>query len=400
MLKLSVLFCTLLSASALHAQDLRDPRFMQRAEVAFNNIFNMDYDKAEQVFAALEKDYPHHPGAPLYIASIHWLKEMLRRQDLSLDRFMSPGYFTEKTKHAMPEKERAEFLANLQRAEALSNAILQRNRSDRDARYFLATGYGLRSTFAITVDHRLREAFTFGNKAYAYMKQLTREDPQYYDAYLIVGVYEYIVGSIPWYMRWMAYVIGARGTRQEGMAHLKLAAEKGPYVKDQAQSVLMVLDVRERRYAEALELARSLSERFPRSFLFPINHAQALKLARRKEESASLLLQIEKRVEAREPNYDKIPPREFRFSLATELLYMGKLDPAGERFQKLIADPQTPPREQALSHLRLCRILDWKGARDEAVRQCRQVLSLEDVEDSHDQAKALLRKLESAVSSQ
>jgi tetratricopeptide (TPR) repeat protein len=393
MSKLLIPVWIILSAAALQAQDLRDPRFMKRANVAFDDIFNMDYGKAEQVFTALAGDYPHHPGPPLYIASIHWLKEMLRRQDLSLDRFIAPGYFTEKTKHTMPEKERAEFFKNLQRAESLSNAILRENRGDKDGRYFLATAYGLRSSFAITVDHKLREAFSYGNKAYAYMKQLTREDPQYYDAYLTVGIYEYVVGSIPWYMRWMAYVIGARGTKQDGIAFLKLAAEKGPYVKDQAQLVLMVLDVREHRYSEALELARSLSERFPRSFLFPINHAQALKLAGLKEESAALLLQIEKRVEAREPNYDKIPPREFRFSLATELLYMGKLDPARERFQKLIADLQTPPEEQALSHLRLCRILDWKGERDEAIRQCRQVLSLEDFDNSHRQAEQTLRRL-------
>ncbi len=387
------LFLYLLLSYSLPAQDLRDPKFMARAEAGFNDIFNMDYDRAAVIFVSLEKDYPQHPAPPLYLSSILWLKEMLRRQDLTLSRFVNPTYFSARTNQSMRPQDRAEFFRKLQQSEALSKAILQRNSRNKDARYFLATAYGLRSSFAITIDHRIREAFSYGSKAYSYSRQLTQEDPKYYDAYLTIGIYEYIAGSIPWYMRWMVYIIGVHGSKQEGIALLQLAAEKGQYVEDQARLVLMVLEVREHRYADALTIARDLGNRFPRSYLLSINQAQILRLAGRKEEAASLLLQIEKRVEMGEPNYDKLSLPSFRFNLAVELMNMGKLELAQERFQRSIDDRKATVREKALSHLRLCQILDWRGQPAEAAKECRIVLSLQDIEDSHDQAEKLLRHL-------
>ena len=396
----SCVFClstvfTLLAVSSAYAQDLRDPRFMERAQAGFTDIFNLDYDQAQQVFASLEKDYPQHPAPPLYLASIYWLEEMLRRQDLTLNRFIAPAYFSKKTNQIMPPQDRAAFFRALERCEARANAILKRNRRDKDARYFLGTAYGLRSSFAITIDHSLREAFSNGNKAYSYSRRLIEEDPDYYDAYLTVGIYEYIVGSIPWYLKWMAFVIGAHGNKQEGMAHLKLASEKGQYVKNEARLVLMVLDVREHRYTEALQFARNLNERFPRSYLFPLNVAQILRMAGSKDQAVAVLLDVEKRAEEGVPNFDKLSLQTFRFNLGTDLMYMGKLDLAQEQFQQSINDPETQLREKALSHLSLGQILDWKGKRNEAVRECQIVLSLNDVENSHEKAEQLLNKLRS-----
>jgi len=389
-----LLFSTLilLMASRLPAQDLREPRFVERAQAAFADIFNMDYDKARQAFVLLAKDYPTHPAPPLYLASIIWLEEMLRRQDLSLNRFIAPAYFTGKTSLAMSSGERSAFFSYLQKSQDLSKAILQKKRDDADARYFLATAYGLRSSFAITIDHSMREAFSYGNRAYASMKKLTEEKPDYHDAYLAVGIYEYIVGNIPWYLKWMAYVIGARGNKDNGMEHLRLASEKGQYVRNEAQLVLMVLYVREHRLAEALEIARSLSGKYPRSFLFPINVAQILRMSGQKDQASATLLQLEKKAEAKEPNFDKLPLQSFRFDMAVELMFMGKLDAAEERFRKVIDDPQASREKKALSHLRLGQILDWEHRPREAYREYQTVLSFEDFDGSHAKARELLKK--------
>jgi tetratricopeptide (TPR) repeat protein len=393
--KIKVGFLMLLYASIIAevpAQDLRDPKFMEGAQIGFTHIYNMDYEKAEHVFASLETNYPGHPAPPLYLASIFWLQELLRRQDLTLGRFVSPAYFSQKTDQAMPARERQEFFKNLQKAESRSNAILKINRRDKDGRYFLAMTYGMRASFAITVDHGYREAFSTGNKAYSLCRQLTEEDPNYADAYLTVGLYEYIVGSIPWYLKWLAFVVGAHGNKQEGLEHLRLAAEKGTYGKNEAQLIQTVLYVREHEYAEALQLSQSLATRFPRNFLFPLNVAQILQYSGHKDQATAALLQILKRVEAREPNFDRLPLLKFRYNLAVELMNMGKWDLAQEQFRKSAENPQTPVRERSLSHLRLGRMLEAKGQVSEAIREYKQVLALEDVEDSHDQAKRALKK--------
>jgi hypothetical protein len=387
-------FLMLLLVSRLMGQELREPQFMEQAKPGFTDIFNLDYDKAQQVFVTLEKEYPQHPAPPLYLASIIWLKEMLRRQDLSLNRFIAASYFSKKTNEVMPPRERAAFLEDLQKSKALSDAILQKNPRDKDARYFVAMYYGLRASFAITIDHSLHDAFSNGNKAYSYSEQLIQEDPDYYDAYLTVGIYEYIVGSIPWYLKWLTFIIGAHGNKQEGLAHIGLAAEKGQYIKNEAKLVLMVLDVRDHQYAEALEIARYLHDRFPRSYLLALNVAQILRAEGNEDQAVAVLLDVEKQAEAGEPNYNELPLQTFRFNLGVELMNMDKLDLAQEQFQKSVEDPQTPDKQRALSHLRLGQILDRKGQSGQAEKECQAVLSLPDVDHSHDQAEQLLRKLQ------
>jgi tetratricopeptide (TPR) repeat protein len=385
----------LLSATQSPAENLRDPRFLEQTRAGFVDMYNLDFDKARQEFTFLEKEYPKHPAPPLYLAVNYWLEEMFRRQDLTLNRFMAPAYFSKETKQVMPPKEREAFFQALHKSETLANAILQKNRSDKDGRYFLGTVFGLRASFAITVDHSLREAFSTGNKADSYTRRLIEEDPRYYDAYLSVGTYEYIAGNIPWFLKWITYLIGIHGNKQDGMAHVKIAAEKGQYSKTEAELVLMVLYVRELRYPEALEIARSLNSRFPRNFIFAINVAQITQLAGQKDQGIRMLQEVERRAEAGEPNFDRLPLPLFHFNLGTEIMHMGKLDPAQERFRKCIENPQTPPREKALSHLSLGRILDWKHQPDEAAKECQAVLALPDVEDSHRQAKELLQQLNS-----
>jgi tetratricopeptide (TPR) repeat protein len=198
---------------------------------------------------------------------------------------------------------------------------------------------------------------------------------------------------MPWYLKWMVYVIGVRGSKEDGLEHLKLALEKGQSVKNEAHLFLMVLYVREHRYAEALEIARHLNNMYPRSFLFALNVAQISRMSGRKEQALAMFLQVEKRVEAREPNFDKLLLQSFRFNMGVELMAMGQLDAAEERFRKSIDDPQTSGKERALSHLRLGQILDWKHRPKEAAKEYQTVLSLENFDGSHAQAQQLLKKL-------
>jgi len=293
----------------------------------------------------------------------------------------------------MPPANREAFFHHLCKAEALANVILQKNKRDKDGRYFLATSYGLRSSFAITIDHSLRSAYSFGAKAYSLARQLIEEDPEYYDAYLIAGVYEYVVGSIPWYLKWAALILGHSGNKQDGLRYLKLASEKGQYICLEAQTVLMVLYVYEKLYGEAFRIAHELSANYPRNFLLPLCAAQIARMAGLKEQAASLLLQVERRIEAKQPNFDKIPLETFRYDLGCELVDMGMHDKAYQRFKQAVDDPVTPERQRALSHLRLGQILQWQGNNLEAAQHYRKVLALRDVENSHSQARKWLRKL-------
>jgi tetratricopeptide (TPR) repeat protein len=87
------------------------------------------------------------------------------------------------------------------------------------------------------------------------------------DANLIVGVQDYVVGSLPWPVKVLAALVGAHGDRERGLREIELVAQKGNYARDDARTLLAVLYQREERWSEARQVLEDLVQRFPRSFL-------------------------------------------------------------------------------------------------------------------------------------
>ena len=143
---------------------------------------------------------------------------------------------------------------------------------------------GVLGSFAFTIDRKKIQALRYGKQAYNYHRDLMKEDPAFYDSYLSV-VYEYIVGNLPWYIKWLAAIAGYSGSAKRGFEYLELAAEKAHYVADDSRVLLMVLNVREKRHDRALSIARTLHGKYPRSFLLHLNKAQLLERMGRLDES-------------------------------------------------------------------------------------------------------------------
>lgn len=382
----------LLSTAALPAQSLRDPRFMSQAQPGFIDIYNLDYDHAEQVFLALKQQYPQHPAPPLYLGIISWLRELFRRQNLDLDLFLSPAFFTKATSDVMPAQQRKLFFDSMLECQAMSQRMLAQSPLNTDALYFLGSSYGILASFSITIDRSLRKAFSNGNTAYDYDSRVLRIDPKYYDAYMTVGMYEYIVGSIPWYLKWLAAIAGYHGTKEEGFKDVELAVTRGEYVKTDARILQMVLLMREERSADALRDAQELHRDFPRNYIFQINIAQILEKMGQTDQAASEYLDLVRQAEEKKPNYNLLPLATFRYAVGNKFFRMGRLPLAREQFQKSLGAPDTPERERALSQLRLGQILDLEGKRTEALEHYQGVLKLKDFEDSHDLARKYLRQ--------
>jgi tetratricopeptide (TPR) repeat protein len=382
--------CLLLSS--LQAQSLREPQFMSEARPGFDAIYSLDYDDAERIFTALEKAYPQHPAPPLYLATIIWFRELWRRQDLDLDRFISPGFFARETSQVMPAQERRDFFDRIHESQALAQKILDGNSRNKDALYFMGASYGILGSFSITVDHSLRNAFRYGSKAYDCDRRIIRIDPKYYDAYMTVGLYEYIVGSIPWWIKPLARLAGYFGSKDQGFKYIALVVAHGDYVKTEAKVLEMVLWMHEGRPGNALRNAQELHSDYPRNYIFQINIAQILEQMGETERAIATYLEVLHNAEEGKPNYHQVPMAAFRYTLGSKLFKMGRLPAAQEQFQKCLAHPRASEHDKALSFLRLGQTLDLLGRREEAVESYRQVLQIQNIEDSQALARKYLKR--------
>src|SRR5207249_99648 len=313
------------------------------------------------------------------------------RQDMGLDHFVAPESFLRATERRMPAEDRNAFFKYIGESQASSLAILKEKPGNRDARYFLGAAEGVLAAFAITIDHNKRETFRHGKRAYQYQLGIVEEQWDYYDSYVTIGLYEYIVANLPWYMKWVAQIAGYKGTTERGFNYLRLAATKSEFVSVNARNVLVVLCLREKLYDEALENAQFLHRSYPRNFLLHLNVAQIFTEMNRPEQAADVYMKIIEQAEARTPNYQKMPLGVFRYNIGKALMNMGRLELAERLFTAAIQDPATAERERALSHLYLAQVLDLRGDRQQAVANYQQVLSAANFEDSHSTAQVYLK---------
>lgn len=378
--------------SALLAQNLKTAEFQEEASKGFDHVYSLEYEEARSAFQKLRQRFPQHPGPPLYLALTLWQHELFQREGLGLDRFVAPESFMQATVRQMPAEDRSAFFKYVGESQAFCQAILKDKPENRDARYFLGATHGVLAAFALTIDHDKREAFRQGKKAYQYHLGIVQEQGDYYDAYVTLALYEYVVANLPWQIKWIAQIAGYKGTEERAFKYLRIAATKSQFVSVNARSTLVVLCVREKLYDEALENAQYLHRRYPHNFQLHLNVARILTEMNRPDQAAEVYMQIVALAEARTPNYQKMPLGVFRYNVGKALMNMDRLELAQRLFTAAILDPATAERERALSHLGLAQVLDLRGNRQQAIVNYEQVLTAVNFEDSHSTAQSYLKK--------
>ena len=371
---------------SLQAQRLRDDDYARVSQRGHDQLFRLEYDEAIQFFTELERRYPEHPGPPISRSIAIWLRELFTREDLDLDRFISPGHFTRPPEQEMDPARRKAFFEGVFRTRELASRYLESHPRDNDARYYMATSESAMGVFAYTIDRSFKDALQHGRRAYLMQLEIVEDDPGFNDAYLTLGTYEYVAGNLPWYIKWLATMAGYGGSEARGFDYIVRAAQKGPYVGDDARTLLMVLYVREGQYAYALEMARQMHARYPENFILHLNQAQILERMGRDAEAATVYAAVASRAEAKSANYQMMDLAALRYRLGAKLLELGDREKALAQFYLAASDPETTERDRALSHLRAGEILDTLGARDEAISHYQAVRQLQEVEGSHETA--------------
>jgi hypothetical protein len=310
----------------ISGQDLENPRVLAESIVGFDQIFNFDYDQAIDTFSRLRSQFPQHPAPPLYMAITLWQRELFEREDLDLDKFVTPDYFLKRPKQSIPVEARQKFIGFVEESRTLAEAALRRNPDDINVQYYLATGYGVRAAFAITVDHNKTQALNYGKKSYELHRRIVARDVQYYDSYMALGIYEYIVANLPWYAKWVANIAGYHGTQGDALKYLHLAAERGPRVADEARLMLLVIYFRDAKFKDALGLEDYLQKKYPRSFKFPLTRAEILEKMGDKADAAVEYETVISKTNAGVPNYDKLKVSTARYFFGRRFMDLGRAD--------------------------------------------------------------------------
>jgi tetratricopeptide (TPR) repeat protein len=102
-------------------------------------------------------------------------------------------------------------------------------------------------------------------------------DPNYVDAKLVVGVYEYVVGALPFPFKLLIGFAGITGSKSRGLEMLRDAGNRGVVTSVEARTVIGLFLRREAKYRDAIQVVRTLKNQYPHDFLFCLEEANLRK---------------------------------------------------------------------------------------------------------------------------
>ena len=366
-------------------------------------LYNLDYDKAQKDFKEMIRLYPNHPAGPQLMAARVWIKTLYESRRLQSSLYSSESFYSSGDDKVDP-KVVAEFRSLTRESKRMSETRLKKDPKDIEALYWLGATQGLKASFEEAVERRHFAALKDGNDSVDHHRDVLKLDPNYIDVGITIGLYEYVVGSLPLPIKVVAGITGFRGSKKKGLAWVERVAKEGTWAHDDAKTLLIILYTREKRYQDVLANARELTAKYPRNYLYRLEAAGALVAQAEIERKAKNIDAAVKAEREAFATFDELlRDRSVRetvsrvldlvhFKYGEVLLKAGEGERAAKEF---LAATKAERAEQALvtmAHLYAARAYDLAGKRTDALSQYREVLTRPDIYAAHDEAKKGLKE--------
>ena len=333
---------------------------------AFNHFYNLDYDGAIERFEKFRAEHPGDPQATAYLLEVTLFQELYRQDLLDTTFYANDGFLTGRHATSSDPEARKLILGLADQAIHEADARLGKNANDVDALFARGWVRSLQTTYMAMVDRDFRGGFKLATKAKEDEERVLQLDPNYVDAKLVVGVYQYVVGALPWPFKFLIGFVGITGSKTTGLAMLRDCGERGVNTSVEARTVIALFLRRESKYAAAIQVVRKLKSEYPRNFLFHLEEANLRKDAG--EGMGAVSAYRELLTEAARPGYFAGPQLELAyFGLGEALRGQRHYAEAADSYEKVASRKDVGPELKIRSLLAAGECHDVVGDRAKAV---------------------------------
>ena len=230
----------------------------------YRQIYNLQFDQAHQTFAEWHRLHPNDSIAAVSDAAAYLFSEFERLHVLQLEFFVHDSYFYMNRKPVADPRSKQKFESALNRAAELS----AREPQDPSAIFATILCHGLRSSYLALIEQHYAASFREIRVARTLAEQLLAKHPEYYDAWIVIGLENYILSQKPTPVRWLLRLSGGQTNQALGFEKLRLTAEKGHYLAPFALLLLAVVTLRDHNTDGARDLLEGLAREFPNNSLY------------------------------------------------------------------------------------------------------------------------------------
>jgi hypothetical protein len=237
-------------------------------DAGYRQMYNLQFEDAHLTFQAYEQAHPDDAMGPTSRAAAYLFSEFERLEVLQTELFVDDAVFEGRKKPEPNRVVRAAFMRSLERSNQRAATALARAPHDRNALLARVLNYGLEADYLALVEKRNLAALSRTKAASQLAEELLRVAPDCYDAYLAIGVENYLLSLKSAPVRWFLRLYGAQTSKEEGIRKLKLTAERGHYLLPYARLMLAVAALRDNDHPRARDLLANLTREFPNNTLY------------------------------------------------------------------------------------------------------------------------------------
>jgi tetratricopeptide (TPR) repeat protein len=357
---------------------------------AYHHFYLLDYPGAVERFEQFHAMHPGDPQATALLLNAVVFQELYRLDLLDTTFYANDGFLT--GRHATQEdpKVRDRIFALSDEAVHEADWRIGRNPNDIDALFARGWARSLKCAYIAMVERSFGAGFRLATKAKDDHMRVLQLDPDYVDAKLVTGVYEYVVGALPLPFKIIIGFVGIGGSKSKGLQMLRDAGAHGIITSVEARTVIALFLRREGRYKDAIQVVRGLKNEYPRDYLFCLEEANLRKDAGEGMTAVDAYRQI--LADAAKPGYFASARLELAyFGLGDALRGQRQYRDAAGAYEQAADTPNVGPELKIRSLLAAGQCHDLNGERPLAVKDYQEAINSGPQTSRADTARKYLR---------
>lgn len=237
-------------------------------DVGYRHMYNLRFDEAHRSFAEWQRMNPTDPMGPVSQAAAYLFTEFDRLHILESEFFLHDENFTARTKLSPDPAVKRKFLTALDTGQRLADRVLAARKNDQNALFAAILRAGLLADYLALIEKRNFAALSEVKTGRSLAQKLLAINPNFCDAYLAIGVENYLLSLKPAPVRWLLRLGGAQINKEQGINSLHLVAQQGRYLLPYARVLLAVAALRDNDRNGARQMLQSLAREFPENRLY------------------------------------------------------------------------------------------------------------------------------------
>ena len=387
---IGILWLAAAGAARAAGVDTNPMNYDPQVRAAFKDFYNLDYTGAVELLERYHGAHPGDPQATAYLVDALVFQELYHEDLLDTTFYANDGFLT--GRHATEEdpKKRDQIFALADEAVHEADWRLSQNPNDVNALFARAWVRSLRCAYVAMVERAYATGFRLATKARDDAARVLELDPNYVDAKLITGVYEYVVGALPWPFKLMIGFAGITGSKATGLAMLRDAGNRSELTGMDARTAIALFLRREAKYDQAIQVVEQLKSEYPHDFLFCLEEANLRKDAGEGMRAVDAYRQIQAD-NARLGYFAEARMELADFGLGDALRGQRHYDEAAEAYEQAAWTPGAGPELKIRSLLDAGQCRDVNGQRQVALQDYQAAIDSGPNTSRADQARKYLR---------